>query len=753
MSFCLRASRPVAFAFLLIGVVLAIPSLASAQTGLTGSVRAVVASPSNGSILYAGTSDGVFKSLDAGANWSRIDSGLTYTDVMSLAIRPEAPCTIVAGIDSHVVNSNSGGSIIVNNVTDILAVSTDCGATWGVLPNGPAGRVARSLRFSSANPSVLYAALVVNGSTQCPSPCTDLVFGQIARATFASHEEVTVALTTTIVATDPADPCTSFTAASGTVYRNTSCATWDWAPVGNPGDLFGIVNVIRAHPTNHATLLAGTSAGSIYRKLDDANPWVEVKVVAGSITDIVYEPGSAQVAYAAGSAGVVYQTTDGGATWNQFATPGFSVQSLAISPAAPATVYAGGDVFVTNVGQAITRVIAISGNLDFGLAPIGGSPSRTLTITNSGNSNLTVSGIAYPAAFGGAWSGTILPGGHQDVIVTFSPSALALYGGTVTVTADQTSGTATATASGRGVSSLAADATADGKSDIFWRHNSRGEVWLWPMDGTTKLTETFVQTVADTNWEIRGVGDQNGDGKADLLWRNSVTGGIVFWPMNGAVPQSETFVATVEPAFDIVGTGDYNGDGKSDILWRNTINGQVWIWLMDGATALSTVHVDTVDLAYRIDGSGDVDGDGKSDIIWRNTVSGDVWVWLMDGTTVLVSTIVGTVPDLNYQIQGVADYTGDGKADILWRHATQGHVWLWPMDGAVLVSQTFVDTVDPLYTIEALGDYNGDGRSDILWYRGDTGDVWIWLMDGATRLVQAFISTVPDLGYRIVKVK
>ena len=133
----------------------------------------------------------------------------------------------------------------------------------------------------------------------------------------------------------------------------------------------------------------------------------------------------------------------------------------------------------------------------------------------------------------------------------------------------------------------ASDFTGDLKSDVLWRHATRGDVWLWPMDGAARTAETYVRTVADTNWEIRGLGDQDGDGKADILWRNKVTGQIYFWPMNGSAPDAEIYVGTVDPAYDIVGTGDFDGDGKSDILWRHTTMGDVWIWLMDGATPLS----------------------------------------------------------------------------------------------------------------------------------------------------------------------
>jgi hypothetical protein len=300
----------------------------------------------------------------------------------------------------------------------------------------------------------------------------------------------------------------------------------------------------------------------------------------------------------------------------------------------------------------------------------------------------------------------------------------------------------------------AGDFTGDLKSDILWRHDTQGDVWLWPMNGAARVSETYVRTVAGTDWEIRGLGDQNGDGMADILWRNKTSGEIYFWPMNGATRQAETYVATVDPAYDIVGTGDFNGDGKLDILWRHTTRGDVWIWLMNGATPLSEVYVGRVDPGYVVKGVGDIDGDRKADIVWHHATSGEVWVWLMNGATRLSQTRVATVPDTGYQIQGVADFTGDRKADILWHHATRGEVWIWTMNGTTRLAETWVGTVpDTGYQIVGTGDYNGDAKADILWHHATRGEVWVWLMDGTTKLSETRVATVADLGYQIIKVK
>ena len=293
------------------------------------------------------------------------------------------------------------------------------------------------------------------------------------------------------------------------------------------------------------------------------------------------------------------------------------------------------------------------------------------------------------------------------------------------------------------------DVDADGKSDLLWR-GTAGDLWLWTMNGGTRLSEPYLGTVSDPNWQIRSVGDQDGDGQADILWRHAVTGALYLRRMQGGVPQTDLYVGTVPIAYDIVGTGDFDGDGRTDILWRHATSGDLWAWIMDGATILEDVYAGAVSTAYAVVGLGDLNGDGRCDILWRHSTSGDVWAWVLNDTATPDAIYVTTVWDLGYEVSAVADLTGDGKADIVWRHATQGDVWLWAMNGGTRVSEPYVGTTDPNYRIVAAGDYDGDGKADLLWRHVANGDMWMWLMDGATRLSDTYVGTVP-VGYQIVK--
>jgi Carboxypeptidase regulatory-like domain/Abnormal spindle-like microcephaly-assoc'd, ASPM-SPD-2-Hydin/Protein of unknown function (DUF3761) len=99
-----------------------------------------------------------------------------------------------------------------------------------------------------------------------------------------------------------------------------------------------------------------------------------------------------------------------------------------------------------------TRIIGLNGNLGFGTVLVGSKATTTLTITNSGNATLSVTGMSGPSGYTANWtSGPISAGGSQSLTISFTPTAAIGYGGTLTVNGDQTSGTNAAPMSGTGV--------------------------------------------------------------------------------------------------------------------------------------------------------------------------------------------------------------------------------------------------------------------------------------------------------------
>src|SRR6185312_11535573 len=108
------------------------------------------------------------------------------------------------------------------------------------------------------------------------------------------------------------------------------------------------------------------------------------------------------------------------------------------------------------VASAQTRIISLSGDLDFGSIPLGLSAQRTLIISNAGDSVLTISNLDFPpvpileqVAFQASFSGTIEPGGSVYVPITFTPLGTTINGGSneldfegyLSVASDATAGT------------------------------------------------------------------------------------------------------------------------------------------------------------------------------------------------------------------------------------------------------------------------------------------------------------------------
>jgi DNA-binding beta-propeller fold protein YncE len=134
-----------------------------------------------------------------------------------------------------------------------------------------------------------------------------------------------------------------------------------------------------------------------------------------------------------------------------------------------------------------------------------------------------------------------------------------------------------------------------GSFGLLWRNDVTGQVSVmkvfsnWNYYSNPPAIIGFSQysvpfyTEPNLAWKIVATADFNGDGESDILWRNDVTGQVYMMLMLGWTIQSQGMVYQ-EPNLDwkIVAAGDYNGDGKADILWRNDTTGQVYMMLMNG---------------------------------------------------------------------------------------------------------------------------------------------------------------------------
>ncbi len=111
-----------------------------------------------------------------------------------------------------------------------------------------------------------------------------------------------------------------------------------------------------------------------------------------------------------------------------------------------------GTISVSGKGTEVpTRIISLSGNLDFGDIQINSTATRTLTISNDGSSTLYVSSVICPSGFSGNWSGNVSAGGSRNMTVTFSPASARNYGDTITINSNKTGGTGTISVSGKGI--------------------------------------------------------------------------------------------------------------------------------------------------------------------------------------------------------------------------------------------------------------------------------------------------------------
>lgn len=382
-----------------------------------GTVRVLAAAPSRPGTVYAGLDEGgVFRSSDRGFTWTFVGQGLGPGGlVRGLGVDARSPETAYAvvddelfktvdggaswrrieprqlrrgeGISTVLVHPRRAGSLYILTGFGRLLRSADGGATWTVLPS-PSPRGITLLAVDPAEPDALYAATETglfksrNGGARWfaidqgldldrDKPVQALAFDPASRTIYLSQFNDFSEPIALFKSTDGGARWTSVSPGTGpgtvtglavtagprpavvavldgrSLLRSEDGGrTWSQVEAGPPGTTLSLLATPNA-------LLAGTTQG-VFRSGDRGFSWRASSqgLAATRIAGLAVDPATGWL-YAGQVGAAPFRSTDGGASWVSLRRgigpqAASSVGPLAVDPQSPSRVYAG---FAGGIGQ------------------------------------------------------------------------------------------------------------------------------------------------------------------------------------------------------------------------------------------------------------------------------------------------------------------------------------------------------------------------------------------------------------------
>jgi photosystem II stability/assembly factor-like uncharacterized protein len=390
-------------------ILFCLASMMAAMSGFAGedyiSIQALAVDASAPQTLYAGTSSGVFKSMDGGSTWKEVNNeSLTKASVLALAVDASAPQTLYAATEGgDLFKSTDGGKSW--KTADKFMKTADVRIDPSLPQTIPSSQVkvlrtnmeVRALVIDPKSPKTVYAVTS---------------FGVLKSANGGnSWTPVTMGLRDIVysLAIDPSSPQTLYAGGENArVFKSTdggsswaqintnrpanlysSFETWAKDPLKDPsrppaidddtreklretlriaaekdrvtGPGRGLtgneVLFMTTAPSSPQTLYAVTSGhnstGGVFRSTDGGSSWTAVNKGMPEFpkyAQVVIAPSLPQTMYAFSepsivgpTSGGVFKSTDGGIAWTPVnnGLPKGGVRSLAIDPSSPQTIYAG----------------------------------------------------------------------------------------------------------------------------------------------------------------------------------------------------------------------------------------------------------------------------------------------------------------------------------------------------------------------------------------------------------------------------
>ena len=302
------------------------------------SITDIRINPVNTDIVYAATRLArTFRSVDRGATWEAINTGMPFSESFALAVDPHTPATVYAGfngggiyrstdsgdnwqlasdgmfgtdIRALAVDPQDSSNVLAGGFGAGLFLSQDGGNLWQESSEGLFTVQPRALAFAPQNPQIVYAGSI--------NPFTQGI-GSLFRSTNGGRnwESVSAGVSFFSVVVDPAAPDTIYVATTSGVFRSTA---------------------------------GGVNFESI-NDLDGLNDGLQ----DWSITDLEMDPANREILYAVGNtfdffSGITlfqfFKTTNSGGEWRSTGVTTVPLNEIAIDPTDTRRIYIGSTIGV-----------------------------------------------------------------------------------------------------------------------------------------------------------------------------------------------------------------------------------------------------------------------------------------------------------------------------------------------------------------------------------------------------------------------
>ena len=311
-----------------------------------GRVTAVTGVPSQPYTFYMGsTGGGVWKTVDAGHNWTNISDGyFAVASMGAVEVSLSNPDVVYAGTGSSKIRSNV-------SIGRGMYKSSDAGKTWTFAGLRDTGQIS-TIRVDPSNPNLVYVAAL--GNPFVPNKERGVYRSSDGGKTWQQVLYLSDDLGAADLELQPGNPKVIFAcmwhgqrkpwtivsgAREGGIYKSTDGGDhWTKLAGGLPHDLFGRANVAisAARPERIYALIEAKPGSGLYRSEDSGATWSLVNGSGAIITRPFYydtlgvDPNNPDVLFI-GDEGW-FKSTDGGKTMRRAQAPHGDHHDVWINP-------------------------------------------------------------------------------------------------------------------------------------------------------------------------------------------------------------------------------------------------------------------------------------------------------------------------------------------------------------------------------------------------------------------------------------